>query len=242
MIDLTFERLDGVAAALLPGDPGRVARLAALLRRVEPILDCGPVVAVRGLLDQIPVVIASTGMGGPPTVAVVEALGAAGLRTFLRVGGAGPVAADVGVDGLVVATGAVRHEGTSSRLLDPGWPAVAHPRLVAAAVAAARALDLDVRTGVVHTKDSFFGEIDPGSSPVEGQLLAAWTAWQRLGVLASEMEAAPLFALATTRGWRAGAVLKINDVQAGQGRQWSGDEDLCALACATIVEMVRRDR
>lgn len=233
--------IDGSGYALLPGDPGRVARLAEHLDAVVPIIEHGPFVAVRGELGGRSVVVSSTGMGGPSTMLVADALGAAGVHTFLRVGGGGPVAVGVQFERIVVATGAVRHEGSSEHLLASSWPAVAHPSVVEAALVAAGVLELDVQVGVVHTKDSFFGEIDPSSSPVEDELLAAWTAWCRLGVLASEMEAAPLFALATARGWRAGAVVKINDVTAGAGKQWSGDEDLCALACATVRALVSAD-
>ena len=234
--------VDGAGYAILPGDPGRVARLAEHLHDVVPLLEEGPVVAVRGRIEDEDVIVSSTGMGGPSTLLVAEALGAAGVSTFLRVGGGGPVTPGVPLDRLVVATGAVRHEGSSGHLVPAAWPAVAHPALVDAAVAAAERLELQVQTGVVHTKDSFFGEIEPSSSPVEAELRARWDAWCRLGVLASEMEAAPLFALAVARGWRAGAVVKINDVSAGAGKQWSGDEDLCALACATVLGLIRGDR
>lgn len=234
--------VEGVAYALLPGDPGRVDRLAQHLDAAAPVIERGPVVVTRGELDGSPVVIASTGMGGPSTVLTAEALGAAGVHTFLRVGGGGPVAQGVPIDQLVVATGAVRHEGSSEHFLAPSWPAVAHPAVVNAALVAAQQHELRVQAGIVHTKDSFFGEIDPASSPVETELTMLWVAWCRLGVLASEMEAAPLFALATARGWRAGAVVKINDVSAGPGRQWSGDEDLCALACETLRNLSKVDR
>jgi uridine phosphorylase len=209
---------------------------------VEPLLDDGPVTAVRGVVAGAAVVAASTGMGGPAVAAVCELLADAGVDTFLRVGGAGPVADGVGVDRMIVATGAVRHEGTSVHFLPEAWPAVATPALVEASLRAARVLDFEVELGVVHTKDSFFGETDPGSSPVESEIRAAWSAWCRLGVLGSEMEAAPLFAMATRRGWRAGAVVKINDVDAPTGQHWSGDEDLCAFAVETLRELIGADR
>jgi len=228
----------GAACALLPGDPDRVGRLAALLDDPRTLYARAPLVVTAGELRGAPVLVASTGMGGPSTVLVTEALAAHGVRTFLRVGGAGPVAEGVGHEELLVATAAVRTEGTSAGFLPPGWPAVASPDVVAALLDAAGRAGVAVRTGVLHTKDSFYGEVEPASSPVEHALRAQWTAWQRLGVLGSEMEAAALFALCSARGWGAGAVVKVNDASGSAEAKWSGDEDLCALAVAGLAVLL----
>lgn len=226
-------------AALLPGDPGRVDRLAGLLDAPRPLLDRGGVRVVAGRLMGEDVLVASTGMGGPSTALVVQLLGDVGITTFIRVGGAGPVAPDVGNEELLVATAAVRHEGTSAAFLPIGWPAVASPEVVAALLDGARQAGHTARAGVLHTKDSFFGEVEPESSPVHSELRDRWVAWQRLGVLGSEMEAAPLFALAMVRGWRAGAIVKVNDASGSEEAKWTGDGDLCEAAVAGLVALLR---
>ena len=228
--------------ALLPGDPGRVARLLEHLDDTTVTRAELPFVESVGHLDGTAVLVAATGMGGPSVAVSVDRLAQRGVDTFLRVGGAGPVAEEVGAHEIVVASAAVRHEGASASALPPSWPAVADPQVVEALLGAARAQGGLVRCGVLHTKDSFFGEVDPRSSPVEGELRAAWRAWQRLGVLASEMEASVLFCLATRHGWRAGAVVKVNDIGDPAAAAWADDDDLCRLAVAGMRELIRRDR
>lgn len=228
--------------ALLPGDPGRVERLLEHLQDPVVTQHEPPFVEAVGNLDGTPVLVAATGMGGPSVAVSVARLAARGADTFLRVGGAGPVTTDVTAHEIVVASGAVRHEGASASFLPPTWPAVADPTVVDALLRAAANQGRAVRCGVLHTKDSFFGEVDPASSAVEDGLLSAWRSWQRLGVLASEMEASVLFCMASRNGWRAGAVVKVNDIGDHDGDAWTDDSDLCRLAVAGMAELVRGDR
>ena len=228
--------------ALLPGDPGRVARLLEHLQDPVVTHHDPPFVEAVGRVEETPVLVAATGMGGPSVALSVGRLVARGVDTFVRVGGAGSVSPEVGFNEIVVASAAVRHEGASSHFLPASAPAVADPGVVDALLRAARAQGQSVRCGVVHTKDSFFGEIDPASTPLEDDLRSAWRSWQRLGVLASEMEAAVLFCLATRHGVRAGAVVKVNDVVHDDGAAWTDDDDLCRLAVAGMAELIRSDR
>lgn len=227
---------------MLPGDPGRVQRLAARLDEVETASDAVTTLPrVLGRLDDTPVLVAATGMGGPSTVKTATSLLEAGCDTFLRVGGAGPVIDDVRVNDIVVATAAVRHDGASSHYLPEGWPAVAHVDLVDACRRAVADAGREAWFGVLHTKDSFFGELDPGSSPMETALREHWSAMQRLGVVASEMEAAALFAFATTHRVRAGAMVKINDPDGSLSGDWVGDEDLCELSVDALRHLIAAD-
>ena len=228
--------------ALLPGDPGRVHRLLEHLQDAVVTQHEPPFVEAVGHVDGVRVLVAATGMGGPSVVASVTRLAARGVDTFVRVGGAGPVAADVAAHEIIVASGAVRHEGASAYVLPPSWPAVADPTVVDALLRAAASQKVAVRCGVLHTKDSFFGEVDPASSAVENELRSAWRSWQRLGVLASEMEASVLFCMASRYAWRAGAVVKVNDIGDHDGAAWTDDGDLCQLAVAGMAELVRGDR
>lgn len=142
---------------------------------------------------------------------------------------------------LVVATAAVRQEGASYHFLPPTWPAVADPGVVASLRAAAAGISSTYRIGVVQSKDSFFGEIDPASSPIEHRLVERWTAWQRLGVLVSEMETAALFAVASHLGLRAGAVLRINDVHKDSGEVSDSEAALCQIAVVGAARAVGDD-
>ncbi len=110
---------------------------------------------------------------------------------------------------MIVAQAAVRDEGTSLQYVPLAWPAVAHLDIVDALRAAAAAAGVRHHVGIVQSKDSFYGEMEPGRMPVAAELHARWEAWIRAGVLASEMECAALFAAAAVRRVRAGAALAV---------------------------------
>ena len=228
--------------ALIPGDPSRVHRLLELLDDSHVAEGSAALAEGAGTVSGEPVVVTATGMGGPSVVESVRLLAERGVDTFIRVGGAGPVSEGVVAGDIVVASAAVRHEGASRSLLPPSFPAVADPVVTEALLAAAVERRPSTLCGVAHTKDSFFGEVDPASSPVEGELRAAWQAWQRLGVLASEMEASVLYCFATRQGLRAGAVLKVNAIGDHAGEAWRDDEDLCRVAVEGLARLIAVDR
>jgi uridine phosphorylase len=227
--------------ALIPGDPSRVHRLLAQLDDAHVDETSSRLVEGIGFVAGLPVLVAATGMGGPSVVEAVHHLAARGVDTLIRVGGAGPVTEGVAAGDIIVASAAVRHEGASRHLLPLSYPAVADPDVSEALLAAAQVHSRS-RIGVVHTKDSFFGEVDPASSPVEGELRAAWLAWQRLGVLASEMETSVLFCLALQQGLRAGAILEVNAVGDHAGAAWTDDDDLCHIAVDGLAHLIQVDR
>lgn len=215
--------------AILTGHHDRLDLFAHRLHNVRRLEEF-PFQAIVGAMDGVNLLVGVSGMGCPSIARAALHLVNTGCRVLLRVGGAGPVIDGPEPGDLVVATGAVRHEGTSSRFLPAGWPAAADPGVVAALRRAVMAEGLRPWVGVVQTKDSFYGEIDPASSPVSRQLQTDWDAWRRLGVICSEMEAAALFAIALRFGFQAGALLRINDVHSESGSMSSAQQQLCDVA------------
>ena len=110
---------------------------------------------------------------------------------------------------VVVATGAVRMEGTSREYAPIEFPAVSDYEVQSALVQAAKNLGKPWHAGVVQCKDSFYGQHDPKRMPVSQELLYKWEAWKRLGVLASEMESAALFVVAAALGCRCGSCFHV---------------------------------
>ena len=100
----------------------------------------------------------------------------------------------------------MRQDGTSAEYAPQIFPAVADYNVLFALAESVRTLGYDNRIGVVQSKDSFYGQHSPKRMPTESELCEKWEAWKRLGVLASEMEAATLFVVASSLGVRAGAV------------------------------------
>ncbi len=191
---------------LLPGDPGRCEKIAAFLENPRHLRMNREYNIWNGTLMGETVTVCSTGIGGPSTAIAVEELAACGAHTFLRIGTCGGIALPVKAGDVVIASGAVRQDGTSREYAPLEFPAVSDPSVLFALMESAKALGLDHHVGVVQSKDSFYGQHSPHRMPTEGELTAKWEAWRRLGVLASEMEASTLFTVAAARGVRAGAV------------------------------------
>jgi uridine phosphorylase len=201
----------------LPGDPGRVPLIASFLDDAHPVAQNREYVTYTGSLEGVPVSVCSTGIGSPSAAIAIEELAAVGADTFIRVGRSGGLQPDLPVGSIVVATGAVRDEGTSRAYLPIEFPAVADLSIVIALLEAARALGLTHRHGIIESKDAFYAEVRPHTFPIAEELERRWLAYRRAGVLCSEMEAAALFTIASAIKVRAGCVVQISDNQfAGQ--------------------------
>lgn len=194
---------------LLPGDPGRCAAIASCFDQAQRVASNREFVTYTGLLMEEPVSVTSTGIGGPSAAIAMEELAALGADTFIRVGTCGGIHPDVIGGDVVIATGAVRQEGTSREYAPIEFPAIAHYTVLAALVDSAARLGLSFHTGVVQCKDSFYGQHSPDGMPVSTELNDKWEAWKRLGVLASEMESAALFTVAAARSLRCGSAFQV---------------------------------
>ena len=120
-----------------------------------------------------------------------------GLQRFIRVGTAGSLQPKrVRSGDIVIATGAVRDEGSSLSYAPLEFPALASLDLVNALKAASIRMGLDKHThlGLVHTKDSLYGR-EFGQGPLVAQNQRYMEGLTALGVLATEMEASHLFIL-----------------------------------------------
>jgi uridine phosphorylase len=199
-------------------------------------------------------------MGCPSVDIIVQELYKLGARRFLRVGTCGSMQPKrIRVGDLVVATAAVRDEHTSNAYLPREFPAVAAREFVAASDRAAAALGLADHTffGTVHTKDSLFAR-EFGEGPMAPENERYVELLHAAGVLASEMEAAHLFLLASL--WNqectdhgtgpqhrvlAGTVLGV----IGDDRPFAPAEEAAEavdravdLALATVLHLARAER
>ena len=100
----------------------------------------------------------STGIGGPSASIAMEELVLCGADTFVRVGTCGGIDMDVKGGDIVIATGAIRMEGTSREYAPIEFPAVANLEVTNALVEAAGKLGYTFHTGVVQCKDAFYGD------------------------------------------------------------------------------------
>lgn len=194
---------------ILPGDPGRCKAIAQYFDHAVYVHTNREYEIWNGTLLGEQVSVVSTGIGGPSAAIAMEELVNAGAHTFVRVGTCGGINLKVRSGDLVIATGAVRMEGTSREYAPLEWPAVADFQVACALTRSAETLGKTWHAGVVQCKDSFYGQHSPGRMPVSYELEQKWEAWKRLGVLASEMESAALFTVAAARGVRCGSVFHV---------------------------------
>jgi uridine phosphorylase len=204
---LELTETGGARFAILPGDPGRVEKIARYLDRPEKKAQNREFVTYSGSLHGVPVLVTSTGIGGPSAAIAMEELAALGVGTFIRVGTCGGMQLEVSGGDIVIPTGAIRMEGTSKEYLPAEFPAVPDFTVLSALAGAARENGCRFHTGVIQSKDSFYGQHEPQRMPVGPELEYKWQAYLKGGALASEMECAALFCVAACLKVRAGAVL-----------------------------------
>ena len=207
---------------ILPGDPKRCEKIAQFFDDPVKVADNREYVTYTGYIEGTKVSVTSTGIGGPSAAIALEELVKVGAKTFIRVGTCGGMDINVKGGDVVVATGAIRAEGTSREYAPIEFPAVANLDVTNALVQAAKNLGYSYHAGVVQCKDSFYGQHSPETMPVANELTNKWEAWKRLGCLASEMESAALFIVASYLKVKIGSVFLA---VANQEREKAGLEN-----------------
>ncbi|SDD05104.1 nucleoside phosphorylase [Natrinema hispanicum] len=203
--------------ALIPGDPGRVDRIADHCDEAETIAQNREYKVVNATYEGRELTICSTGIGCPSAAIAIEELANVGVETFLRVGTTGALQSDIEIGDMIVATGAAKNEGTTKRYEAVEYPAVPDYDALSALVDAAEANDEDVHVGPVTSDDAFYAET---GDTVDD--------WEDAGLLAVEMEAAAVFSLARRKGLRAGAICTVdgNLVEGTQKGTDTADDEL----------------
>ena len=194
---------------LLPGDPGRVEPIAKLLDRPRLIARNREYTTYTGGLGGRTVSVCSTGIGSPSTAIAVEELAAIGATTFIRVGTTGSIQANVHFSDLVIATGAVRDEGTTPSYAPLSYPAVADLELATAMLAEARSANQVAHAGIVRSHDALYTDLHAARMPRREELEQALQVWTRARVLCNDMETSTIFVICALRRLRAGSVLTV---------------------------------
>jgi len=195
---------------LLPGDPDRTQRIATRLENIEGEWRHREFASVTGSYRGERVSVVSTGIGTDNVeIVVAEILAITKRPTFIRVGSCGALQPEIAVGDLIISSGSVRLEATTSFFVHEGYPAVADYEAVAALVEAAAKLGHRAHVGITATAPGFFGAQGRPipQLPIRYPDLAEEMARQR--VLNFEMEASALLVLAGLAGCRAGVVCAV---------------------------------
>jgi uridine phosphorylase len=195
---------------LLCGDPARAHRVAEYFTNAKKPVTSREYVTITGKYKGLPMTVMATGMGPDNTeIAFVELSQIVRHPTFIRIGSSGALNKKIELADLVISTGAVRLENTSTAFVVEGYPAVAHHEVVLSLLEAARAKKFSHHAGLTATASGFYGAQArkvPGFPPRDPELPAKLSA---MNVLNLEMETSCLFTLAALSGARAGAVCAI---------------------------------
>ena len=225
---------------ILPGDPKRCEKIAEYFDNPVLIADSREYVTYTGTIEGVKVSVTSTGIGGPSAAIAIDELSKCGADTFIRVGTCGGMQEEVLGGDVVIATGAVRMEGTSREFAPIEYPAVADFGVTSALIEGAKKIGVRNHTGVVQCKDSFFGQHEPEIMPVSYELEDKWQAWIRVCCLASEMESAALFIAGGFLRVRVGTCLLVvaNQERAKKGLPNDQVHDT-SMAIKTAIEAIR---
>ena len=206
---LSRKMLEGARFALLPGDPGRVESIALGLGQGRPLAVHREYTSYLVELKGEPILVCSTGMGGPSVAICLEELARIGITNFIRVGTTGSIQENIGLGDLIIAKGAVRLEGTSTHYAPINFPAVADLNLTNALVAAANKKKFKYHVGICISSDTFWPgqeRYDSFTGYVPRAFQGSLREWQQLGATNYEMEAATLFVVAQSFGLAAACI------------------------------------
>ncbi|PKK89347.1 MAG: uridine phosphorylase [Candidatus Wallbacteria bacterium HGW-Wallbacteria-1] len=231
---------------ILPGDPGRVPKIAQFFDNPKEIAFNREYRTFVGTVDGIQVACTSTGIGCPSAAICIEELIKIGADTFIRVGTAGSLQENVGLGDLTISMSSVREEGTSRQYVPLAWPSTASFEVTSALKQAADKLGFTAHVGVTHCKDAFYTEGSDGEDlPLREHNRQMWEAWRKVGVLSTSMESAALFTVGAIRR------VHVGEITATIGLTWNdqpiakkvGVEDAIktAIEAVRIIEGWRRE-
>ena len=193
---------DIAKTVLMPGDPLRAKFIA------ENYLE-NPVCynEVRGMLGYtgtykgVSVSVQGSGMGMPAIgIYSWELFNEYGVENIIRVGTAGAVADSVQLRDVVIGMSASTNSAYASQYRLPGtYAPTASWSLISAAVKAAEAKGSSFHVGNILSSDTFYDDADSLAD------------WQKMNVLAIEMEAAALYMNAARAGKNALCILTVSD-------------------------------
>lgn len=193
--------------AIIPGNPDRCEKIASLLDNPKKIQQNREHTTYAGYLEGEKVVVTSTGMGGPSAAICMEELRICGVDTFIRVGTCASTNKKVKIGTIVIPNGVVRMEGTGLHYLPMEFPAIPDFEVLKTLEKTSKAMGFDIQVGISIIKDSYFTEINPLDKPIGIELFNRWNAYEKGGAIATSMESATLFLIASTYNLRMGTVL-----------------------------------
>lgn len=243
---------------LLPGDPHRVAKVAALWDEAHFVADNREHVTYTGTYKGMPISCTSTGMGCPSTAIAIEELARCGAKTLLRMGTCGGISPQVQRGDFVIFDSACRFEGTTKLYAPVEYPAAAHYECVQAAITVARREKRTYHVGTSRCIDGIYTNLPDKNASFGGYRLHSWEYFmedmEAMHVLAGDMESAAVMVLSRLFGLRGGCVCMcaanlLDGWRKGEGVDFNSipyggdlESELNHLALETMYQIYQNDR
>ena len=190
---------DIAKSVLIPGDPKRAEKIATFFDNYKKVADYRGYVTFTGQTGTTPISTCSSGIGCPSAAIVIEELINIGAENLIRVGTTGALQSDLQIGDIVIATAAVRADGTTNAYVPSGYPAVANFQIVKALIEAANQMDIKFHLGIVVSSDAFYAENKDFVKT-----------YSEANILSVEMEASIIFTLTNLKKLRGGAILVVD--------------------------------
>lgn len=207
------KNLQGAKIAILPGDPGRVQPLAENLSQKNSFIATHrEYTSWLTNISSQPVLVCSTGMGGPSVAICLEELARMGITHVIRVGTTGTIQENIALGEVIIDKASVRLDGTSHHYAPAAFPAVASFSVTQALCQAAEEHNIPHYVGIAVSSDTFWPgqeRYDSFTGYVPRNFQGSMDEWRSLGALNYEMETSALFVTAQALGIKAGAVCGV---------------------------------
>jgi len=229
---------------ILPGDRGRVKRIAKYLENAQVVGDNREYFTMTGTIAGEKVSVMSTGMGAPCVSIGVEELKTLGVETYIRIGTTGALQNGIKLGDSIIPTGAIRDDGTMDFYLPKAFPAVGDFDVLSNLKEAAEIIGNPYHMGVVHSTDSYYGRFFNQKKAAE-----LFELYQKANTLAVEMEVSSLYLLGSVHGLKTGAILTTREefaedgtyVQAGDKYE-NGMENSIKIVIKAIELMITKSK
>nr|P52671.1 RecName: Full=Uridine phosphorylase; Short=UPase; Short=UrdPase [Klebsiella pneumoniae]pir/JC4327/ uridine phosphorylase (EC 2.4.2.3) - Klebsiella sp [Klebsiella sp.]CAA61137.1 uridine phosphorylase [Klebsiella sp.] len=236
-LGLTKNDLQGATLAIVPGDPERVEKIAALMDKPVKLASHREFTSWRAELDGKSLIVCSTGIGGPSTSIRVEELASTlgvDSRTLTpRIGTTGAIQPHINVGDVLVTTASVRLDGASLHFAPMEFPAVETStatragearKSIGATTIGVTASDTfypgqerydtsgrerNSRSHIVRTLSILYQQQTYDTYSRVERFKGSMEEWQAMGVMNYEMESATVLTMCASQGLRAGMVAGV---------------------------------
>ncbi|MBE7028883.1 MAG: purine-nucleoside phosphorylase [Ruminococcaceae bacterium] len=219
---------------IMPGDPLRAKFIAEnYLKDYKIINDIRNMLGYTGLYKGVEITVLGSGMGvGSMGIYSYELFNFYNVENIIRAGSSGSISKKLPLNKILLAMGASTNSGYAKQYKLPGdYSAICDFSILYSAYNTAKELNLDVLVGNILTSDTFY------TDDKENDLV-----WNKMDVLAVEMEAAALYMNAARAGKKALCMTTVSDnILTGEGlsaqdRQ-TGFKNMISLALETGIKL-----